>query len=94
MAANIITTDDLMEFKLELLDEIKLLLSKQSGTSQKRYIKSVEVMKLLQISPGTLQNLRINRTLPFTKIGGIIYYDLSDIHDLMKINKVSDREEL
>lgn len=94
MAANIITTDDLMEFKLELLDEIKLLLSKQSDTSQKRYIKSVEVMKLLQISPGTLQNLRINRTLPFTKIGGIIYYDLSDIHELMKVNKVSDREEL
>ena len=94
MAANIITTDDLMKFKLELLDEIKLLLSKQSDTSQKRYIKSVEVMKLLQISPGTLQNLRINRTLPFTKIGGIIYYDLSDIHELMKVNKVSDREEL
>lgn len=93
MAANIITTDDLMEFKLELLDEIKLLLSKQSDTSQKRYIKSVVVMKLLQISPGTLQNLRINRTLPFTKIGGIIYYDLSDIHDLMRVNKVSDREE-
>lgn len=93
MAANIITTDDLMEFKLELLDEIKLLLSQQSGTSQKRYIKSVEVMKLLQISPGTLQNLRINRTLPFTKIGGIIYYDLSDIHDLMRVNKVADREE-
>jgi len=94
MAANIITTDDLMEFKLELLDEIKLLLSQQTVTSQKRYIKSVEVMKLLQISPGTLQNLRINRTLPFTKIGGIIYYDLSDIHDLMKVNKVSDSEEL
>lgn len=94
MAANIITTDDLMEFKLELLDEIKQLLSRQSGTTQKRYIKSVEVMKLLQISPGTLQNLRINRTLPFTKIGGIIYYDLADIHGLMKINRVSDREDM
>ena len=30
MPANIITTDDLREFKMELLDDIKNLLSKQT----------------------------------------------------------------
>ena len=75
MPASIITTDDLRDFKLELLDDIKKILSKQDNGKLKKYLKSSEVMDLLQVSPGTLQNLRINGTLPYTKVGGIIYYD-------------------
>jgi len=75
MPTSIITTDDLREFKMELLDDIKKLLTKQTKGSLKKYLKSSEVMDLLQVSPGTLQNLRINGTLPYTKVGGIIYYD-------------------
>jgi len=67
MPATIITTDDLMDFKLELLDDIKKLLSKQAQGKLKKYLKSSELMDLLQISPGTLQNLRIKGTLPYTK---------------------------
>lgn len=91
MAAEIITTDDLREFKIDLLDNIKQLLSNNSGQPQKKWLKSPEVRKLLAISPGTLQNLRINRTLPFTKVGGVIYYDLEDINKIMTNNKVSIR---
>ncbi|WP_421878262.1 helix-turn-helix domain-containing protein [Marinoscillum sp.] len=40
------------------------------------------------MSPGTLQNLRINGTLPFTKIGGVIYYDYQDIHKMLTENRV------
>jgi hypothetical protein len=36
----------------------------------KQWLKSVDVRKMLNISPGTLQNLRINGTLRYTKIGG------------------------
>ncbi|MGO3181252.1 MAG: helix-turn-helix domain-containing protein [Aequorivita sp.] len=89
MPTSIITTDDLREFKMELLDEIKNLLSKQSKGKLKRYLKSSEVMDLLQISPGTLQNLRINGTLPYTKVGGIIYYDAEEIQNLMTANRVN-----
>lgn len=88
MPTTIITTDDLREFKLELLDDIKELLSKQIPGPKKRFIKSSEVMELLRISPGTLQNFRINGTLPFTKIGGIIYYDVVEIHQIMERNRV------
>ena len=88
MATSIITTDDLREFKMELLDDIKKLLSKQTAGNIKKYLKSAEVMDLLQISPGTLQNLRINGTLPYTKIGGLIYYDASEIHKVMEDNRV------
>ena len=88
MPTSIITTDDLREFKMELLDDIKNLLTKQSSGKIKRYLKSSEVMDLLQISPGTLQNLRINGTLPYTKVGGIIYYDAEEIQKVMEENRV------
>lgn len=91
MPANIITTDDLREFKLELLDDIKNLLSKQNSGKLKRYLKSSEVMDLLQVSPGTLQNLRINGTLPYTKVGGIIYYDAEEIQGVMTSNRVQHK---
>lgn len=85
----LITTDDLREFKLELVDEFKKLLSEQKGVSTKKWLKSDEVRKLLSISPGTLQNLRVNGTLPFTKMGGVLYYDSQDIHSILEQNKIS-----
>ena len=88
MPTSIITTDDLRDFKMELLDDIKKLLSKQVTGKLKRYLKSSEVMDLLQVSPGTLQNLRINGTLPYTKVGGIIYYDAEEIQNIMTANRV------
>ncbi|GAL64840.1 MULTISPECIES: helix-turn-helix domain-containing protein [Flavobacteriaceae] len=88
MPATIITTDDLMDFKLELLDDIKKLLSKQAQGKLKKYLKSSELMDLLQISPGTLQNLRIKGTLPYTKVGGIIFYDSEEIQKVMDNNRV------
>ena len=88
MPTSIITTDDLREFKMELLDDIKNLLAKQASGKIKKYLKSSEVMELLQVSPGTLQNLRINGTLPYTKVGGIIYYDAEEIQNVMEENRV------
>ena len=88
MPTSIITTDDLREFKMELLEDIKKLLVKQASGTLKRYLKSPEIIELLQISPGTLQNLRINGTLPYTKVGGIIYYDAEEIQNMMATNRV------
>lgn len=88
MPSSIITTDNLREFKLELLDDIKNLLAKQAQGKLKKYLKSAEVMDLLQISPGTLQNLRINGTLPYIKVGGIIFYDAEEIQNVMTENRV------
>lgn len=88
MPTSIITTDDLREFKLELLDDIKKLMTKQASGKLKKYLKSSEVRKLLQISPGTLQNLRINGTLPYTKVGGIIFYDSDELQEVMLSNRI------
>lgn len=93
MPTSIITTDDLREFKLELLDDIKKLLSNQAQDKLKKYLKSSEVMDLLQISPGTLQNLRLNGTLPYTKVGGTIFYDSEEIQKVMTDNRVQHKFE-
>ena len=88
MSATIITTDDLREFKLELLEEIQELLLKQHSTTSKKWLRSKEVRELLGISPGTLQNLRINGTLPYTKIGGVLYYDEEEINAVLERNRI------
>lgn len=92
MPTSIITTDDLREFKIELLEEIKELLGAQSRGTSKQWLKSTEVMDLLKISPGTLQNLRVNGTLPYSKIGGLIYYDASEINNLLEKSKIDNKE--
>ncbi|MEJ7694097.1 helix-turn-helix domain-containing protein [Daejeonella sp.] len=86
MQVELITREDLKTFKNELLNEIKQIVKSPQGQS-KQWLKSSEVRKLLNISPGTLQNLRINGTLRYTKIGGMMYYKLEDIHKLLEGNQ-------
>ncbi|MBS0027675.1 helix-turn-helix domain-containing protein [Chitinophaga sp. 22321] len=86
MATEILTREDLAVFKKELFLELRDLMN--SPTAQPRkWLKSYEVRDMLGISPGTLQNMRINGTLSFTKIGGLIFYDFSDITKLMEGTK-------
>lgn len=82
-AIDIITKEDLLLFKQELFSELKQFFSPRQQ-AQKQWLKSSEVRKLLNISPGTLQNLRINGTLRYTKIGGILYYKQEDISGILE----------
>tara|TARA_R110000868_G_scaffold272162_1_gene531439 strand:+ start:3375 stop:3662 length:288 start_codon:yes stop_codon:yes gene_type:complete len=87
MAIEILTKNDLNEFGKLLLDGIRSIL-KGKNENLKKGLKSTEVRKLLNIFPGTLQNLRINGTLPYTKGGGILYYDNAAIDKLLIGNKI------
>ena len=83
MNVELITKEDLKNLKTEMLNEIRQLI--RPGQSENRqWLKSADVRKLLNISPGTLQNLRINGTLQYTKIGGIMYYKMEDITKLLE----------
>ena len=86
MAISIITKEDLQQFKIELLEGIKELLQVRT-TEQKLWLRTSEVKELLNISSGTLQNLRINGTLSYTKIGGLLYYNYKDIEKLLMKSK-------
>lgn len=93
MAVEILTKDDLNDFRTLLLNDIREII--QGKTEQtKQWLKSKEVRKLLNISPGTLQTLRINKTLSYTKIGGIIYYAQKDIDKLLSENMVNSERTL
>jgi len=81
----IITKADLENFKEELFTELRKANVRPNSKMQvKEWLKSYEVRKLLDISPGTLQNLRVNGTLPYTKIGGLLYYRYEDIRKLLE----------
>lgn len=80
----LITLGDLEHFKTELLADLQRLIQSPAQVQQKQWLKSVEVRKLLGISPGTLQTLRINGTLPFSRIGSLIYYNYEDIYRLLE----------
>jgi hypothetical protein len=85
MAAEIITKEDLDQFGTKLLNDIKTLLGR-STDEPKKWLKSYQVKNLLKISNGTLQNLRVNGTIRFTKIGGILYYKHEDIMQVLEGN--------
>ena len=85
MSVNILTNEDLQQFKADLISELRSLFKKEAP-STKKWLKSEELKKLLKVSAGTLQTLRINGTLQYTKIGGIIYYDYEHIEKVMAAN--------
>jgi hypothetical protein len=70
MPIQVVTPADLNGLKEELIEEFGKLLKEQSGALIDQWIKSAEVMRILHISRGTLQQFRKSRVLPFTKIGG------------------------
>jgi Helix-turn-helix domain len=87
MAIEVITREDLNEFRTLLLSDLSSMFNSKPQ-QQKQWLKSNEVRKLLNISSGTLQNLRVNGTLTYTKIGGILYYSSKDIEKVLETNKV------
>ena len=80
----LLTLGDLEDFKIALFDEMKKLFGQANGHQAKPWLRSSEVRKLLGVSAGTLQNLRINGTLLFSKIGGIVYYKQEAIVKLLE----------
>jgi len=83
MAVEIITREDLMTFKAELLSELKTMLSNTSAP-RKKWLRSREVRKMLQISAGTLQGYRINGTIRYAKFGNTFYYSQDEIDRLLE----------
>jgi hypothetical protein len=79
----LLTVADMEDFKAAIIEDIKQLLLTSSGQSVKQWLRSSEVRKMLGISAGTLQNLRVKGSLPYTKIGGIVFYRYDDLDKLL-----------
>ena len=84
MKMDIITMEDLKQFKMDFLEEMKAVIGQGKQDETTAWLRSAAVRKMLNISPGTLQTLRINGTLPYRKIGGTMFYNKAQIEKLLK----------
>ena len=73
----IATKEDLLQLEQRLSEQINQL--KKDSSPPLKWLRSAQVREMLSISPGTLQNLRINGHLPYSRIGTIIYYRYEDV---------------
>lgn len=88
MSVEILTKEDLIRFKVELISEFKNLMN-EKNEYHKKWLRSKEVEKMLNISPGTLQNYRINGTIKWTKFGNTYFYSLDAIQQSFESNSSS-----
>lgn len=74
---------------LETLTEIHQLLMKSQNSTNSQFLRSNDVKKLLRISDGTLQRMRISGCIKAKKINGTWFYSMSEINTLLNthINK-------
>ena len=83
MAIEVITKDDLQQFRTQLINDLRELLTPKEAKLGKPWLKNSEVRKLLNISANTVQRLRIAGKLRSSKVGGIHYYKYEDIEKLL-----------
>ncbi|MCT4223138.1 helix-turn-helix domain-containing protein [Elizabethkingia anophelis] len=86
---NSLTKEDLRQFSIKILNDITTLIDKQTKLTannevQIEWLRSKSVKKLLDISYGTLQNLRITGKIRHKKIMGSYYYNKSDLLKLFE----------
>ena len=88
-ASQLVTTDDLYELQKRIVEELLSALKIPLQSTQKKWLKSHEVRRMLKISPGTLQNLKNSGAIPFSKMGGIHFYDGEEIQRLLESGKMN-----
>ena len=58
-------------------------LYEKNGQNSKEWINNEEACMMLNLSKISIMNLRKRNLLPFTKLGGKIFYKLADIEALL-----------
>lgn len=85
--------DQMFELVQKILEEMRIIKREltlvNADTIDKiksDWVDSQDVMMCLNISKRTLQSLRDNATLPFSKINGKFYYKTADLKALLEAN--------
>jgi len=79
---------ELREQMIELKTFVKIAARRPSERLEHELLNSNQVMTLLKIQRGTLQKLRDNKILPFSRLNDKIYYKISDVEALLKANNL------
>ncbi|WP_163397394.1 helix-turn-helix domain-containing protein [Flavobacterium fluviatile] len=81
-----ITKDDLRQFGLLMTDTIRNAVAEafnaENIVREPEWLKSKAVRKMLDISAGSVQNLRTSQKVRFKKVLGSYYYNREDIQKL------------
>lgn len=79
----LMNSEQLKELIQEIHEVKALVKSKTSQEVIPELLRTTDVKRLLKVGESTLAGLRQNGTLPFTKIGGSIYYLKKDIEKII-----------
>ncbi len=82
----LVTKNDLRQFGLMLTDVMRTLITQSGGVnnseSECQWLKTKSVRKMLDISAGSVQNLRTSQKVRFKKVLGSYYYNKEDLQKL------------
>jgi hypothetical protein len=78
-----VTKDDLRQFRMLLLNDLEKIINQKSSPDSKpeseEWLRSKSIRRILDISPATLQNIRISGKIRFRKVMGSYYYSRTDL---------------
>jgi len=83
MNVDLLTRQDLLDFEERLIKRLE-----ESRPPPKRWLRSKEACAMLGISASSLQNLRVQRLIPYSKLGGSIYYPLDGLMKVLESNLI------
>ena len=90
----LLTVQDLIDFKEQLIIDIGRLLKEKDGEPSHQWLKAGEVRKMLRLSEGKLQYLRDKGVIPFKKLGGVTYYDKNELREMMRSGRFNEQLKL
>jgi hypothetical protein len=83
MITNILTVEDLKKFEAKLFNYIK-----QSIEPKKEYLSKEETLVFLDCSSRTLDELRANRKITYTRVGKSFKYKYSSLLKYLEDNSI------
>lgn len=89
--ADIPTIDDIKRLldvqKSEIVIELAVKLKSGSINHKTQWLRSKDVRRLLNISDGSLRNMRNSGEIPFKKVRGMHFYNEADVRKMMEPNE-------
>jgi hypothetical protein len=88
MSVEIISKEDLVEFRTQLLNDLREIIRQEklatNAIVHKNGYKTKHVKAMLQCCANTLNSLRVKRNIRTKKIGGSLYYNPDDIRRILE----------
>lgn len=80
--------EQVLDNMINLNEQLEQARSQQPSCAPERWLDAQDVTEQLHISPRTLQTLRSNGTLGYSRIGNKLYFRASEIEQLLRNNYV------